>query len=167
VLRTWLDRSFKEDFYKPPHHSLLKRLLSLAEEYKKDEDLSDIFTSSEDECDFLTFTKSRLQTAEVKGLQEEACESKQKLEVDFMKRSNFWNLKSNLYFKFLDVARWILNVAGWIRPNFRYFGKTQTHLRKSFCCGAKSKFVPPKWFGSRVWPVVIVQVTARQVTSIQ
>ena len=77
VLRTWLERYFKEDFYNPPHHHLLKRLRNLAEEFKQDEDLSEIFTSFDGECDFFTFTNSMVQQAEVKGLQEEACESEQ------------------------------------------------------------------------------------------
>ena len=76
VLQNWLERYFEEDFYMPPHHLFLKRFVNLAEEYREDKELSDIFVSSADQCDFLTFAKSKLQIAEVKGLQEVACESK-------------------------------------------------------------------------------------------
>ena len=73
MLRVWLDRFFEEDFYDPPNHSLLKRLGDLAEEYLNGS--LEESSSPEPECDLLTFTKSKLQSAEVKGLQEEACES--------------------------------------------------------------------------------------------
>ena len=72
ILRFWLERYFEQDFYVPPKHVLLKRLCAIAEELHDD---SGETTQCDGDCDLLTFVKSKLQKAEVKGMQEQACQS--------------------------------------------------------------------------------------------
>lgn len=75
ILRTWLERFFEQDFYAPPKHHLLQRLCSLAEDLHEDTEEDGDAALCDDECDFLTFVKSKLQLAEVKSMQEQACQS--------------------------------------------------------------------------------------------